>query len=135
MYGMPQTAFGPSFINRTWVFEWHNSVWGMMRGVGGVRKPEHQIWSAKCFGLGLLSWGFKGVQEEIPTEEGSTHQISAVTFPPGQCSSLQIHPCHRLFDQSWHQDSFLTLPIVQTLLPVTFAYSQSSEALWDNWGD
>ena len=31
---------------------------------------------------------------------------------------------------------FLNLSIVQTLLPVTFGYSLSSEAsLWDNWGD
>ena len=34
----------------------------MVRGVGGVRKSEHQSWFAK--GLGLLCWGFKGVQEK-----------------------------------------------------------------------
>ena len=28
------------------------SLWGMMRGVGGVRKPEYQIWLAKGLGLG-----------------------------------------------------------------------------------
>ena len=48
------------------------SVWGMMRSVGGVRKSEHQSWLAKGLGLGLLCWGFKGVQEEIPSEEAST---------------------------------------------------------------
>ena len=48
------------------------SLWGMMRGVGGVRKSIHQSWLAKGLGLGLLWWGFKGVQEEIPSEEGST---------------------------------------------------------------
>ena len=36
------------------------SLWGMMRGVGGVRKSEHKSWLAK--GLGLLCWGSKGVQ-------------------------------------------------------------------------
>ena len=41
------------------------SLWGMMRGVGGVRRSEHQSWLAKGLGLGLLCWGFKGVQEEI----------------------------------------------------------------------
>ena len=40
------------------------SLWGMMRGVGGVRKSIHQSWLAK--GLGLPCWGFKGVQEERP---------------------------------------------------------------------
>ena len=71
------------------------SLWGMMKGVGGVKKSEHQSWLAK--GLGLLCWGFKGVQEEIQLEEASTFQIRSVAFPPGQCTSPQLHPCHRLF--------------------------------------
>ena len=81
------------------------SLWGMMRGVGGVRKSMHQSWLAKGLGLGLLCWGFKGVQEEIPWEEASTLQIGSVAFPPGQCTSPQLHPCHRLFEQDGHQDS------------------------------
>ena len=83
------------------------SLWGMMRGVGGVRKSIHQSWLTKWlgFGLGLLCWGFKGVQEEIPREEASTLQIGSVAFPPGQYTSPQLHPCHRLFDQDGHQDS------------------------------
>ena len=51
------------------------SLWGMMRCVGRVRKSIHQSWLAKGLGLGLLYWGFKGVQEEIPSEEASTLQI------------------------------------------------------------
>ena len=54
------------------------SLWGMMRGVGGVRKSIHQSWLAK--GLGLLCWDFKGVQEEIPREEASTLQIGQWHF-------------------------------------------------------
>ena len=78
-----------------------------MRGVGEERKSEHQSWLAKefGFGLGLLCWGFKGVQEEIPREEASTLQIESVAFPAGQNPSLQLHPCHRLFEQDGHQDS------------------------------
>ena len=79
------------------------SLWGMMRGVGGVIKSEHQSLLAK--GLWLLCWGFKGVQEEIPWEEARTLQIGSVAFPPGQCTSPQLHPCHGLFDQDGHQDS------------------------------
>ena len=56
------------------------SLWGMMRGVGGVRKSIHQSWLAKGLVLGLLRWGFKGVQEEIPREEVSTLQIGSVAF-------------------------------------------------------
>ena len=108
-YEILQTAFQPSCINRASIFEWHKrlkkavSLWGMMRGVGGVRKSIHQSWLAK--GLGLLCWGFKGVQEEILSEEASTLQIGSVAFPAGQCTSPQLHPCHRLFDHDGHQDS------------------------------
>ena len=79
--------------------------------------------------LGLLCWGFKGVQEDIPSEEASTLQIESVAFPPGQCTSPQLPSCHRLFDQDGHRDSSSPPPVVQTLLPVTFCYSLSSEAV------
>ena len=59
------------------------SLWGMMRGVGGVTKSIHQSWLAKGLRLGLLCGGFKGVQEEIPSEEASTLQIGSLPFPPG----------------------------------------------------
>ena len=37
------------------------SLWGMMRGVGGVRKSIHQSWLAKGLelGFGLVCWSFK----------------------------------------------------------------------------
>ena len=35
------------------------SLWGMMRGVGGVRKSIHQSWLAKGLGLVLLCWGLR----------------------------------------------------------------------------
>ena len=53
----------------------------MMRSVGGVRKSIHQSWLAKR--LGLLCWGFKGVQEEILSKKASTLQIGSVAFSPG----------------------------------------------------
>ena len=77
------------------------SLWGVMRGVGGVRKSIHQSWLAK----GLLCWGFKRVQHEIPLEEASTLQIGSVAFLPGQYTSPQLHLCLRLFEQDGHQDS------------------------------
>ena len=106
-YGMLQIAVGASCVNRASVLSGirdsrkERSLWGMMRGVGGVRKLIHQSWLAKGLGweLGLLCWGFKGVQEEIPREEASTLQIGSVAFPAGQCTSPQLHPCPRLFDQ------------------------------------
>ena len=109
-YAMLQTAFGPSCMNRASVFEWHKRFKESRESVRDdercwrVRKSIHQSWLAKR--LGLLCWGFKGVQEEILSEEASTLQIGSVAFPRGQCTSLQLHPCHRLFDQDGHQDSF-----------------------------
>ena len=98
-------------------------LWGMMRGVGGVRKSEHQSWLAKGLrlGLGLLCWGFKGIQEEILSEEASTLQIGSVAFPLGQCTSPQLHPCHRLFDQDGHPyspDSLQSRPCSLWLLVI-----------------
>ena len=111
-YGMLQTAFRPSYMNRTSVFlsgmrdsRKAGNRRMMMKGVGGVRKSIHQSWLAIGLGLGFLCWGFKGVQEEIRSEEASTLQISSVPFPLGQCTSPQLHTCLRLFDQEWHQDS------------------------------
>ena len=54
---------------------------------------------------GILCWGFKGVKEEIPLEEASILEIGSVAFPPGQYTSPQHHPCHRLFEQDGHQNS------------------------------
>ena len=86
-------------------------------------------WLAKGFGLGLLCWGFKGVQEEIPSEEASTLQI--------EVSDISTRIMHQSTTPSVSQTiwprlasrQFLTLPIVQTLLPVTFGYSLSLEAV------
>ena len=43
-YGMLQTAFRSSCMNRASVFEWHKKIQGRLGvyGVGGVRKSEHQ---------------------------------------------------------------------------------------------
>ena len=109
MYGMLQTAFEAScmnqFLNGIRDSRKAGSLWGMMRSVGGVRKSIHQSWLDKGLEWGLLYWYFKGFQEEIPSEEASTLQIGSLAFPPGQCTSPQLHPYHWLFDQDRHQDS------------------------------
>ena len=101
------------------------SLWGMMRGVGGVRKSIDQSWLAKGLELGLLCWGFKGVQEEIPREEASTHQIGSVAFPPGHQSTTTS--LSQIFWPRWASRQFLSLPVVLTLPPVNFWFSLSSE--------
>ena len=41
------------------------SLWGMKRSVGGVRKSVHHSWLAKGLKLGLLCCGFKGVNKRF----------------------------------------------------------------------
>ena len=110
------------------------SLWGMMRGVGRETKFTDQSWFVKGLGLWLLCWGFKGVQEDILSEEASTLQIGSVAFPPGQYTSPQLHPCHTLFDQDGHQDSssasLKSRPCFLWFIPKVQRLS-----LWDNWGD
>ena len=110
-YGMLQTVFRQSCMNRASVSEWYKRF---MEGRKSVRDDEScgrskEVNRPELIGQGLesglLCWGFKGVQEETPSEEASTLQIGPKTFPPGKCTSPQRQPCQRLFDQDGHQDS------------------------------
>ena len=112
-YGILQTAFWPSCMNRASVFEWHKRFKEARESVRDDerRGRSKEINTPELIGQGLglfltsLCWDFKGVQEEIPWEEASTLQIGSVAFTPGQYTSPQLHPCDRLFDQDGHQDS------------------------------
>ena len=99
-----------------------------MKGMAGVRKSIHHSWLAKGLGLGLLCWGFKGVQEGDSVGRGqhSSHWVSGI-------STRTIHqsttPSLSQDGPRWASRLFLSVPIVQTLLPVTFRYSLRSEAM------
>ena len=90
------------------------SLWGMMRHVGGVRKSIDQSWLAKGLGLGLLCWGFKGVQGEIPTEEVSTLQIGWSGIFTRTMHHSSTPSLSQIIWPRWASRQFLTLPIVQT---------------------
>ena len=133
--GMLQTAFQPSSMNRASVFEWYKRF---KEGRESVRDDERcgtskEVNTPELIGqrvrVRLLCWGFKGVQEEIPWEEASTLQIGSVAFPPGQCTSPQLHPCHTLFDQDGHQDSSSASLLSRPCSLWLFGYSLSSEAV------
>ena len=104
------------------------SLWGMMRGVGGVRKSIHLSWLAKGLGLGLLCCGFKGVQEEIVREEASTLKSGLWHFHQEIHQSTTPSLSQTIWPR-WASTQFPSLPIVQTLLPMTFGYFLSSEAV------
>ena len=91
---MPQKYIACSrllFDHLAWIehqfFEWQKTFKENRESVrddercGGVRKLIHQSWLAKGLGLGLLCWGFKGVQEEIPWEEArhSWNRVSGIS--------------------------------------------------------
>ena len=129
-----RTSFGASCMNRASVFEWHTRF---KKGRDSVREDErcgrsNEVntldWLVKDLGLGLLCWGFTGVQDEIPSEEASILQIRSVAFPPGQCTSPQLYSCHRLFDPEGHQDTS-SASYSPDLAPCEFGYSLSSEAV------
>ena len=102
-----------------------------MRDVGGVQKSIHQSWLAKGLGLGLLCWRFKGVQVEISREEASPLQIRSVSgiFTRTIYQSITPSLLQTIWPR-WASRQFLSLPIVQTLLLVTFGYSLSPEAIF-----
>ena len=111
-YGMLQTAFRPFCMNRASVFEWHKRFKESRESVrddescGRSKEVNRLELISQRVRVRLLFWGFKGVQEEIRSEEASTLQIGLVGFHQGQSTSQQVHPCHRLFDQDGHQHSF-----------------------------
>ena len=134
---MLQAAFGASCMNRASVFEWHKifkegreSVRDDVGGVGGVRKSEHQCWLAKRLGLGLLWWGFKGGssgRDSVGRGQHSSNRVSSIsTRTMHQSTTPSLSQTIWL---RWASRQFLTLSIVQTLLPVTFGYSISSVAV------
>ena len=107
------------------------SLWGLMRGVGRVRKSIHQSWLVKGsgLGLGLFYWGFKRVQrrDSVGTGQHYSNRVSGIstrTMHQSTTPSLSQTIWPR-----WASRQFLTLPIVQTLLSVTFGYSRRSEAV------
>ena len=104
------------------------SLWGMMRGVGGVRKSIHQIWLANGLGLGLLCWGFKWVQGDyVGRGQHSSNRVSGISSRTTHQSRTASFS-HNIWPR-WASRQFLRLPIVQTLLTETFGYSLNSETV------
>ena len=104
-------------------------LWGIMRGMGGVRKSIHQSCLAKRLGVRVTKLRFYGSsgRDSVGRAQHSSNRVSCIPSrtmhqSPTPSLSQTIWP-------RWALRQFLSLPIVQTLLPVTFAYSLSSEAV------
>ena len=73
-YGMLETAFGLSCKNWASVFEWQKRFKEGRKSVSDDERfgKSKEVNTPQLIGQGLLCWGFKGVQEEMPREEAST---------------------------------------------------------------
>ena len=139
-YGMLYTAFGPSCMNRASVLEW---IQGrdderFKEGRDSVRDDERCRRSKelnKPEGIGqrvrvrvtMLRFLGRLGRDSLGRGQHSSNRVSGIssrTMHQSTTPSLSQTIWPR-----WASRQFLSLPIVQTLLPVTFGYSLSSEAV------
>ena len=134
-YGMLQTAFGASCMNRASVFEWHKRF---KEGRESVRDDERcgrskEVNTPELIGqrvkvrVTMLRFYGSSGRDSVRRGQHSSNQVSGIstrTIHQSTTPSLlqTIWP-------RWASRQLLTLPLVQTLLPVTFGYSLSSEAV------
>ena len=82
---MLQTTFGTSCMNRflSGIRDSRKagSLWGMMRGVGGVWKSIDQSWLAKELRLGLICWRFKAGsgKDSVGRGQHSSNRVSGIS--------------------------------------------------------
>ena len=134
-YGMLQTAFWPSCMNRASVFEWHKRF---KEGKESVRDDERcgrskEVNRPELIGqrvrvkVTMLRFQGSSGRDSVGRGQHSSNRVSGIstrTMHQSATPSLSL-----TIWQRWASRQFLTLPIVQTLFPVTFDYSLSSEGV------
>ena len=135
MYGMLQTAFQPSCMNWVSVFEAHKRF---REGRESVRVDERsgrskEVNTPELIGQSVRVKGYyvevlrefrKIFHRKRPALFKSVSGISSRTMHQSTTPSLSQTIWAR-----WASTQFLTVPIIQTLFPVTLDYSLSSEAV------
>ena len=134
-YGMLQTAFRPSCMNRASVFEWHKRF---KEGRESVRDDERcgrskEVNTPELIGqrirvrVTMLRFLGSSGRDSVGRGQHSSNRVSGIS------SRTMYHSTTSSLSQTiwpkWASRQFITLPLVQTLLPETFAYSLSSEAV------
>ena len=134
-YGMLQTAFGASCMTRAAVSEGNKRF---KEGRESVRDDERcgkskEVKRSELIGQRagvrvtmLRFWG-SSARDSVGRGQHSSNRLSGI-------STWTIHQSTTPFLSQtiwprWESRQFLSLPIVQTLVPVTFGYSLSSEAV------
>ena len=136
-YGMFQTTFGASCMNRASIFEWHKRF---KEGRESVRDDERcgrskEVNTPEFIGqrvrvrVKVIMLRFKGssARDSVGRGEYSSNRVSGIS--PRIIHQSTTPSLSQTIWPRWASRHFLSLPIVQTLLPVTFAYSISSEAV------
>ena len=127
---MLQTAFGAPCMNRASVLEWHKRF---KEGRKSVRDDERcgkskEVNTPELIGQRVrVKVTMSSGRDSIGWDQHSSNRVSGIstrTMHQSTTPSLSQTIWPR-----WASTQFLSLPVVQTLLPVTFAYSLSSEAV------
>ena len=134
-YGMLQTAFRPSCMNRESVFEWHKRFKEGRESVRGDKRCRRskEVNTLELIGqrvrlrITMLRFYGSSARDSVGRVQHSSNRVGGIstrTIHQSTTPSLSQTIWAR-----WASRQFLSLPIVQTLLPVTFGYSLSSEAV------
>ena len=130
--GMLQTAFGASCMNRPWVFDWHKRF---KEGSESVRNDERcgrskEVNTPQLIGQSIrvrVTMLRSSGGDSVGRGQHSSNRVSDIsTRTMHQSTTLYLS---QTIWPRWASKQFLSFPIVQTLLPVTFAYSLSSQAV------
>ena len=134
-YGMLQTTFQTSCMNRASDFEWHKRFkegWESLRDdvrcarSKEVNTPELIGQRVRVRVTMLRFYGSSG-GDSVGRSQHSSNRVCVIsTWTMHQSTTPSLSQTIR---PRWALRQFLALPIVQTLLPVTFGYSLSSETL------
>ena len=114
MYGIIPTAFRPSCMNQASVFECHKRF---KEGRESMRDDErcgrsNKVNTPALIGqrvrvrVTVLRFKRSSARDSVGRGQNSSSRVSS--FPRGKCTSPQLHPYHRLFDQDGHQHSSLS---------------------------
>ena len=144
-YGMLQTVFWPSCMNWASVFEWHKRFKESRKSVRDddrcgrskeVRTPD-LIGQRVRVRVTILRFSGSSGRDSIGRGQHSSNRVSGISTSSNRVSGISTRTMHQSTTPSlsqtiwprWASRQFFTLPIVETLLPVTFGYSLSSEAV------
>ena len=134
-YGMLQTAFQPLSVNQASVYERHKRFKGGKESLrddercGRSKEVNTQELIGQRVRVRVTMLRFYGSSGRDSVERGQ--------HSPNQVSGISTRTMHQSTTPSlsqtiwpkWALWQFLAVPIVQTLLPVTFGYSLNSEAV------